>query len=241
MARHARDRRGIEDILRREFHAPFGRVELVCKTDTIGDLGTELKPSEIEIDAESYFAEIVCQIHDHRFLPIATDIETCSTSGNDVWAVVAFPCSRPFEVQRQIDGNGKDIDFRTIHTRCAYDRVTGFGLIGDGAIRELQSRAETEVEVVTQAQVGNEADMETGQQRTDSRMVYLRLSRERIGDWLFTIRDEETGEVQTKLETEMEEFVIHVGSVLTGLCLRFRSNEQGAKSKDQYVCYFSRH
>ena len=112
-------------------------------------------------------------------------------------------------------------------------RSAGFGFIGDGSAGEHHSRAETKVEELTKPQIADETDMKTGQERTDARMENLLLIRmQGIGrEFEFTIRHMEGREVHTQLETEMEEFIIHIGSVHRTL-RRDRSKEQRTKRKD---------
>jgi len=63
MIRHAKNRIGIESVLRRQLHTLIGRVDLIRETDTVTDLRAELEPSEIKVTTETYFAEIVGEVH----------------------------------------------------------------------------------------------------------------------------------------------------------------------------------
>ena len=111
MTGHAQDRIGIEIILRRELVMPFvDRAELVSKADTVCDLRTELKPPEIQVHAEAHFTEIVHQIEHYRLLAVPADINTCASSGEDVWTVVPLTRSRPLEIQGQIDRHSQHIN-----------------------------------------------------------------------------------------------------------------------------------
>ena len=137
---------GVECVLRSNFGSSTA-VELVRKTDTIGDLRTEFKPIEIEINAESYFAEVVGQVQQYRFLVVAADVKAGAATGYDVRTVVSFAGSRPFEVERQIHRDSQHIDIGTFAVRTN-DGIARFGLITERAARELQTRAETQVEIL---------------------------------------------------------------------------------------------
>ena len=52
--------------------------------------GKIIEPIEIEINAESYFAEVVHHIQHDRFLAVPTDVERRTASGNHVRTVVSF-------------------------------------------------------------------------------------------------------------------------------------------------------
>lgn len=62
-------------------------------------------------------------------------------------------------------------------------------------------------------------------------MVDLRLTRDGVDDWLLTVCHKEAGEVHTQLKTEVEEFIIHVRSVLRYLCF-YRTQDIRQKTKD---------
>ena len=79
---------------------------------------------------------------------------------------------------------------------------------------ELHSRTETQVEIAAEPQVGHKADMEAGQNTADTRMIDIPFPCDGILDRVLAIRNSESGEIHTQLETEMEEFVIHIRSVL---------------------------
>ena len=229
MARQTRDSVGIEGLVRRQFHSSLRGCQLVSKPDAIGNLRTELKPAEIQVHTKSHFTEIIHEVEQNRFLPVATDIKTGSSSGDDIRTIVAFPLCTPFQIQGKINGHSQHIDM------CAFIRYrsAGFGFIGDGSAGEHHSGAETKVEELTKPQIADETDMKTGQERTDARMENLLLIRmQGIGrEFEFTIRHMEGREVHTQLETEMEEFIIHIGSVHRTL-RRDRSKEQRTKRKD---------
>ena len=55
MIRQTGDGRGVESVLWSQFHASISGVELIRKTDAVGDFRTELEPTEIQIDTETYF------------------------------------------------------------------------------------------------------------------------------------------------------------------------------------------
>lgn len=65
-------------------------------------------------------------------------------------------------------------------------------------------------------------------------MVYLRLTRDGIGDRFLRIGDAETGEVHAELEAEMEEFIIHIRPVLRYLGLCFGHEEQRTQRQNYY-------
>ena len=163
MIRHAQNRIRIEGIEWRQLIPLIRRGNLVRKSDAIRDLRAELKPLEIEVAAKTHFCKIVHQIHQHGFVSVAAYIETGTSSGNYIRTVVAFALRRPFQIERQVDRNSHHIDVCAVLFGRAGDGSVARGLIVDLAIREEQTRAETQVEVPAQAQVRHEAHMKTGQ------------------------------------------------------------------------------
>jgi len=91
MIGHPQDSIRVERINGRQLISVRGRVELVRKTDAVGDLRTELKPLEIEITAETHFGKIIYQIHQNRLIPVSAHVKTGTASGNEVRPIVAVP------------------------------------------------------------------------------------------------------------------------------------------------------
>ena len=73
--------------------------------------------------------------------------------------------------------------------------------------------------------------METRQQAADACMVDLRLSGDGIGDGQFAVGDAEGGEVDSQLKADMNEFIVHIRSVLRLLCPD-GNMDKGQKTKD---------
>lgn len=215
MIGHAKNRIGIESVLGRQLHTLIGRVDLIRETDTVTDLRAELEPSEIEVTAETYFAEIVGEVHQNGFVPVSAHIETRSSTCNDVWAVVTFTFCRPFEVQWQINGHSQHVNMIAEFTGCTLNRIARFGLVTDGSTGELHSRTEPQIQVTAQTQVGHKTYVESRQDTAYARMENLLLAGDRIGgDGCIHVRNTVTGEVHTQLKPEVEEFIVHIGPVL---------------------------
>ena len=214
MVHEAREGVGVEIIILREVVITIGNgAELVSKPDAVGNLRAELKPLEIEVATKAYFCEIVHEVHHDGILVVAADIEAHTASGNDVGTVVAFAFGRPLEVQRNTNRDSQHMNLIEIFFWRSSNRVSALSLILKCTAGELHSRAEAQVEVAAQAQVGNEPHVEARKQAAHACMVDFRFPCERVDLWYLAICHSETGEIEAQLETEVEELVIHVRAV----------------------------
>ena len=231
MVRQTREGVGVESVLRRYFHSSVQRAELVTETDAIGDLGAELKPREIEIAAKADLCKIVHEVEEHGFLAVAADVDTHTAAGDDIRPVVAFTRGTPLEIERYAHRHGKDIEC-TVSSFGVRDGVTALGLVGERSARELDTRREAQVEVLTEPEVRDETDMETRQQTADPCVIRLRLTRDRVGLRYLAVRHTERSEVNTQLKAHMEELVVHIRPVH---CLlgEYGSTEYRVQNTDQ--------
>ena len=149
---------------------------------------------------------------------IATRVATDAAAGYHVRPVVALAFCGPFEVEGQIDGNGEYVDVCSVFARSTDNRPSALGLVVNGSAREEQTRTESQVEVFAQTQVRHKTYMKAGQECTDTSMVDINVARNGIRDRQFAVRDLESTEVDSQLETEVEELVIRIRSVLRYLC-----------------------
>ena len=143
----------------------------VCKADFVSYLRAEFEPLEIQVAAYADFDKVVKAFEHHRLFRIAIDVEFHASSADEVRTEVLLALRRPFDVQRDSNRNTEHIDFVFLVTALIPHLMTGFGLIGDGSLRETQRRTETQVEMPRHAQVGHKADSKSRHQSADTCVI----------------------------------------------------------------------
>ena len=166
MRTHAGDSSTVERFaLRIMLGSEVGETELVL------NLRTEFEPTEIEIAAGTNLHEIVEPLGDKRFFAIFQAVVTHASTDGAIGADITVSLSRPFEFERNGDGDAQQGRFVLVRRLYPFAIVVDcFVFIIKLPIRKMQLRNESEIEVAAETDVSDEAHRETRHHIAATRM-----------------------------------------------------------------------
>ena len=176
------------------------RLQHIIETDTVFYFRRQAKILQIDGAARAKINKIVEHFQQHRLLTIAPEVEHNAAASNQVRARIAYARTAEFDVTRHRN-HGR------FHTGGDYFVIHIVGII-DGAVGQVESWYQPEIEVVTHAHIANHAHREARNHYRHIGFVHFPI------DLQIARREAKIGEIHSKRKAKMDGFVVGHGQIV---------------------------